>query len=260
MIAKTQKDWNPETYARFRGLRLRPALDLLARVGDIPDGPVIDLGCGNGAVGAALKERFGARLTGVDSSPAMLAEAQATGAYSDLEQADIAQWQPQTPPGLIFSNAALHWLPAHETLFPRFAGFLAKGGTLAVQMPRQFWAPSHRFLRDIAQSMFPDTFDFTGWEAPVHAATEYWRLLAPLGQIDVWETEYVQRLEPGEYGHPVRRFTESTALRPFVEKLTEDEATAFVQRYESALSSAYPLLPDGSALLPFRRLFLVLKV
>ncbi len=74
------QDWNPGTYARFRGFRLRPALDLLAQVGDIPEGPVIDLGCGNGAVCAVLAARFGPRILGVDSSPAMLAEAKATGA------------------------------------------------------------------------------------------------------------------------------------------------------------------------------------
>jgi len=30
-----QNDWNPETCARFRGLRLRPAIDLLAQVRDM---------------------------------------------------------------------------------------------------------------------------------------------------------------------------------------------------------------------------------
>ena len=71
----TQSDWNPERYARFGGLRLRPALDLLAQVGHVPDGAVIDLGCGNGAVGGALAARFeGRALVGVDSSPAMLAD------------------------------------------------------------------------------------------------------------------------------------------------------------------------------------------
>ena len=54
-------DWNPETYARFRGLRLRPALDLLAQVGELPAGDIADLGCGAGAVGPALAARWPGR-------------------------------------------------------------------------------------------------------------------------------------------------------------------------------------------------------
>ncbi|WP_435259771.1 methyltransferase domain-containing protein [Thioclava sp. FR2] len=258
--AKDRNDWNPEAYARFRGLRLRPALDLLAQIPAIPDGDVVDLGCGNGSVGLSLKQRFGDRISGIDSSPAMLEEAGHTGAYCNLVEADIAQWQPTSPPALIYSNAALHWLESHETLMPKLAQMLMPGGVLAVQMPRQFGAPSHRFLRDIAQSMFPDRFDYTGWQAPVAPATTYWQMLAPLGQVDTWEIDYVQHLEPSSVGHPVRRFTESTAMRPFVEKLSETEAGDFIHRYEAALGSAYPLLPDGGVLFPIRRLFFTLKV
>ena len=52
------KDWDPGTYARFRDFRLRPALDLMAQIGAVPEGPVVDLGCGDGAVAAALAARF----------------------------------------------------------------------------------------------------------------------------------------------------------------------------------------------------------
>ena len=254
------KDWNPEAYARFRGLRLRPAIDLLTRVSDIPAGNVIDLGCGNGPVAEALKARFGDRIHGVDASPAMLGKAAQTGAYDALVEADIARWEPTSPPALIFSNAALHWLPDHQTLFPRLARMLAPKGVLAVQMPRQFGAPSHRFLRDFAQAMFPERFDFSGWEAPVMPASGYWRMLSGFGAVDSWETDYVQRLDPVADAHPVRRFTESTAMRPFLDKLSEAEAAQFIERYEHALSSAYPVEADGSVLFPFRRVFIVLKV
>jgi trans-aconitate 2-methyltransferase len=69
-------DWNPETYAKFRGLRLRPALDLLMQAGALPKGQIIDLGCGDGAAAGALKQRYPKhRLVGLDASPAMLAKA-----------------------------------------------------------------------------------------------------------------------------------------------------------------------------------------
>ena len=35
------------------------------------------------------------------------------------------------PPDLIFANAALHFLPDHDRLFPRLASYLAAGGCLA---------------------------------------------------------------------------------------------------------------------------------
>jgi trans-aconitate 2-methyltransferase len=249
--------WNPEAYARFRGLRLRPALDLLAQVGDLPLGCVVDLGCGDGAAGAAIKARFDRRLVGVDASPAMLAKAVG---YDDLIEANIATWVPATAPALIFSNAVLHWLGDHATLLPRLAGLLAPGGCLAVQMPRQFSAPSHRFLRDIAASLFPDRFDYLHYTPPVATAAEYHAMLSPLGAVQAWETDYIQLLDPSPGLHPVQAFTGSTAMRPILEKLTAVEETAFRTAYDQALGAAYPLQPDGSVLFPFRRLFFTLKV
>lgn len=258
-MSDAEKDWSPETYGRFRGLRLRPAMDLLAQVGDLPEGPVVDLGCGAGAVGPALAARFAGRdLIGVDLSPAMLDRAKATGCYTALHRADLADWQPDDPPALIFSNAALHWLGDHATLMPRLACALTPGGVLAIQMPRQFFAPSHRFLRDIAAAMFPDRFDFAVWEAPVASALHYAEILSPYGAVSVWETSYIQPLDPVTDGHPVRHFTESTAMRPFADKLTPQELQDFVRAYEEALTSAYPLRADGSVLFPFHRIFCVL--
>ena len=261
MSASAKTDWNPETYARFRGLRLRPALDLLAQVGHVPGGDVVDLGCGDGAVAADLRLRFaGQRLVGVDQSAAMLAEADGLRLYDRLDQADIALWSPHAPAALIFSNAVLHWLPDHAALLARLAGQLMPGGMLAVQMPRQFMAPSHRFLRDIAAALFPDRFDFAQYEAPVQPAAWYWETLSPLGWVEAWETDYVQRLEASPDMHPVRAFTQSTAMRPFVDKLTAVEAETYVSAYDKALASAYPLQADGAVLLPFRRVFFTLKV
>lgn len=253
-----KSDWNPETYARFRGLRLRPALDLVAQLRDVPGGDVVDLGCGDGAAAGVLRDRCaGCTLIGVDASAAMLERA---SGYDQLLQIDAAVWQPERPPALIFSNAALHWLPDHARLLPRLAGFLAPGGLLAVQMPRQFFAPSHRFLRDIAASMFPDRFDFSHYVPPVATAVEYVALLAGLGQIDAWETEYVQRLDATEGMHPVRAFTASTAMRPFAQDLNAAEMAKLCAAYDASLSSAYPARADGSVLFPFRRLFFILKV
>jgi trans-aconitate 2-methyltransferase len=258
-MSVTAQDWNPETYARFRGLRLRPAMDLLAQIGDVPKGAVVDLGCGDGAVGPLLAARFGA-LTGVDSSDAMLAKARGSGAYQVCVQADIAAWRPDVPLALIFSNAALHWVGDHGALMPRLAQMLAPGGVLAVQMPAQFNAPSHALLRQLAQQMFPDRFDFSSYDVPVHPLETYHALLSPLGTFTGWQTTYLQTQSPVPEGHPIRAFTESTAMRPFTERMTAAEVARFTAAYDAALHNHYPCLPDGSALFPFRRLFFTLKV
>ena len=76
--------------------------------------------------------------------------------------------------------------------------------------------------------------------------------------MDLWETEYLQPLEPVAEGHPVRAFTQSTALRPFAARLGEGELQDFLETYDEALAIAYPAEADGTVLFPFRRLFLVL--
>ncbi|HBS51008.1 MAG TPA: trans-aconitate methyltransferase [Rhodobacteraceae bacterium] len=257
MSCGANSDWNPEAYARFRGLRLRPALDLLGAVGELPPGPVVDLGCGNGAAGEALAA-LGRDLLGVDGSPAMLDEALSTGLYAGLERADIARWQAEAPPALIFSNAALHWLGDHATLLPRLAGMLAPGGWLAVQMPHQNEAPSHRTWLRLAHEMFPGR---EGAVAPpgVLEAEEYDRILAPIGRLSLWETRYFQRLAPCADGHPVRRFTEPTFARPILEGLEAGDRAKITAAYDAAMKTVYPKAPDGSVLFPFRRLFFTLQ-
>jgi trans-aconitate 2-methyltransferase len=261
------RDWDPAPYAAFRDLRLRPALDLLAQVPELPGGDVVDLGCGDGAVGPALAARFKPdhHLIGVDASSAMLEKAAGlltrvgNRLYSGLTQADIGFWAAHTPAALIFSNAALHWLADHASLMPRLVGMLAPGGVLAVQMPAQFQAPSHALLRRLAGQMFPDRFDFTSYDVPVHAPETYHAMLSPFGHLDIWTSEYLQELAPQAAGHPVRAFTQSTAARPILDRLDPAEEGRYLSAYDAALEEVYPRLPGGGVLFPFRRLFFVLQ-
>jgi len=255
-----KQDWNPGAYARFGDLRLRPGLDLLNAVGQMGAGDVVDLGCGNGAMASALRARAAGRaLVGVDASPAMLEKARGTGEYSHIQRADIAEWHPRRAPGLIFSNAVLHWVGHHEQLLPRLVGMLAKGGTLAVKMPHQNKAPSHRVWLSLAEELFPGRAEKMGTPG-VMAPVKYDALLAPLGKFRLWETEYYQRLmaEPGS--HPVRRFTEHTYARPVLQMLDDDEKSALIARYEDVMHAAYPVRSNGSVLFPFRRMFFTLTV
>lgn len=258
--APAKTDWNPGAYARFHDLRLRPGLDLVNTISSMGAGDIYDLGCGNGALCDALRARAGDRkVIGVDASPAMLDKARSTASYDSTCLADISGWSPPRPAGLIFSNAALHWVGNHEQLLPRLVRLLSKGGTLAVQMPHQNKAPSHRVWLSLVEEMFPGRVEKMGTPG-VMAPVRYDELLSGLGQFRMWETEYYQRLmaEPGS--HPVRRYTESTYARPVLEALDADEKSALIKRYEEAMHAAYPVRADGSVLFPFRRIFFTLSV
>ena len=49
-------------------------------------------------------------------------------------------------------------------------------------------------------------------------------------------------------------------MRPYLDRLTAAEAAEYVERYDAALGSAYPVEADGAVLFPFRRVFFTLTV
>jgi trans-aconitate 2-methyltransferase len=261
--------WDPGQYGRFQAERSRPFYDLLAQVPLAAATSVVDLGCGTGALTASLLERFPrARVVGVDNSPEMLATARpltrsAAGSGSssgtgslEFVLGDVARWKPSEPIDLVISNAALQWVPGHLGLLSRFADWLAPGGVLAVQVPGNFAAPSHRLLRDLRLS--PRWRDRLGVAADRSAevaepAVYLQALLDARLQPLVWETTYYQLLA-GE--DAVLEWMRGTALRPVLAELDASEQAEFLAELRPLLAAAYPPGPDGTAL-PFRRLFLL---
>ena len=167
--------WDPEQYALFESWRRRPAHDLVAALPSLTPRTVVDLGCGAGHLARLLAGRWpDAEVLGVDNSPAMLERAQATPSPVRWQQADLRVWRPDRPVDLLISNAALHWLDGHEGLFPDLLRALAPGGVLAVQMPRNFEAPSHRLLYETAaDGPWAERLAPVLRTAPVHAPETY---------------------------------------------------------------------------------------
>lgn len=249
--------WDPSQYLKFSGERLQPALDLIARVPLAQPAEIVDLGCGAGNVAQVLAARWpGAALTGIDSSAEMLAKAKAALAKARWVQGDIGATAFDRPPDLLFSNAALHWLDDHATLFPRLLRAVNAGGVLAIQMPRNHGAPSHRAMAEAAKAgPWAKTLRPILRESPVAAPAFYYDLLKPLAKrLDIWETEYLHVLE-GD--NPVVAWTKGTALKPLLDALVEPERSAFEAEYATRIRAAYPPRADGRTLFPFRRLFIL---
>ncbi|WP_208868519.1 trans-aconitate 2-methyltransferase [Microbispora triticiradicis] len=244
--------WDPEVYERYAAERGRPFHELVGRVGARSPEYVVDLGCGTGELTATLLARWpGARVHGVDASPAMIAKAPPG---PDFEVADVRDWRPSRPVDVIVSNALLQWLPERRDLLARWRGWLAEEGWLAFQMPGNFDAPSHAVVRELCRTTWRAELGDVPRGATVGDPEEYVDLLAGLGlTVDAWETTYVHVL-PGE--DPVLNWIKGTALRPMLDRLPPERHAAFLADCARALREAYPPRPYGTPF-PFRRIFAV---
>ena len=141
--------WDPAQYLKFADHRLRPAVDLLGRVDLAERRRGVRSGRGRrqchpahqGALARGARHRR--RLLRRDARQGRRVRARdPTGAGRPRRPGGR-----RGPADLIYSNAALHWIEGHARLFPALLGGLAPGGVLAVQMPRNFSAPSHTLDR-----------------------------------------------------------------------------------------------------------------
>lgn len=248
--------WSARQYARFEDERTRPVRDLVAAIPRDEVRTAVDLGCGPGNSTEVLAARYpAATVRGLDSSDDMVRAARARLPDIPFDLADIADWRAPSPVDVILANASLQWLPDHAALYPRLVVQLAEGGCLAVQTPDNLAEPAHRIAREaaahgpwsgkLAQVAHPDR----------HDAAWYYALLKPLcARVDVWRTTYFHPLQDHD---AIVEWFKASALRPYLAPLDADERQAFLSEYRRGVAGAYPLLPDGTVLLPFPRLFVV---
>lgn len=146
--------WNPDQYEHFKSERRQPFDDLVALIEKRPRMRVVDLGCGTGELTRSLHDHLAADETiGIDNSEAMLLKTAVFGSeVLRFERGDIEAFVSDKPFDLIFSNAALHWVPNHEALLHRLASFLSPHGQLAIQMPANDDHPSHAAAAEVARS------------------------------------------------------------------------------------------------------------
>ncbi|MEG9861573.1 MAG: methyltransferase domain-containing protein [Parvularculales bacterium] len=260
-------NWNAGHYLKFGGERLRPAIELLGRIPEPSRPPerIIDLGCGPGNSTTLLASRWPrANITGLDNSPPMIERAHQDGPPGvDWREGNISAWaeEDSAPQDIIYANAALHWCPNHNRLFECLMKRLSEGGVLAAQMPRNFSAPSHTILHGLAEEqLWRDKWNASGTASvrdpsPVATPDTYYDMLSPIADtLDIWETTYLHVLD-GE--DAVLRWTSGTALLPYVQALSDENAETFRAEYGKRLRKAYPQRADGHTLFPFKRVFIV---
>ena len=250
--------WDANLYLKFTGERTQPSIDLISRISLADPRRVIDLGCGPGNSTAILRQRWpAAEIVGLDNSREMIATASQAHPDWTWVESDIETWTTPVPFDLVFSNAALHWVPNHAELMPRLLSQVRPQGALAIQMPAHFRSPVHELMIEIAKD--PAWQDCTGdaiHAIKVERPAFYYDLLHPLAsKLDLWETEYIHVMNSPA---AILEWIRGTGLRPFLEALpSEEQKRRFEELFLAGLTKAYPAQKDGRVLFPFRRLFIL---
>ncbi|MEO8668867.1 MAG: trans-aconitate 2-methyltransferase [Bauldia sp.] len=250
--------WSPAQYLKFEDERSRPARDLLAAVPLIAARRVIDFGCGPGNSTELLAARFPeAEVTGLDSSPEMLAEARVRLPRARFVEADLAAWLPPEPVDLLFANAVFQWVPRHLDVLERLLASLPSGGVLAVQMPDNLAEPSHEAMREVAASgpWSGKLASAVGRRDSLPPPAVYYDRLKPTStHVEIWHTVYNHALAGPD---AIVEWVKGTGLRPFLAPLDAAETSDFLAQYRARLAAAYPPRVDGSVLFRFPRIFIV---
>ncbi|PVI03768.1 S-adenosyl-L-methionine-dependent methyltransferase [Periconia macrospinosa] len=280
-----KNDWSATQYLKFNTERTRPVFDLISRItphlSQTRNPNIYDLGCGPGNSASILLSAFpSASLTGLDSSPDMLAKARATLQTAEFIQGDLSTFTPAPDADVVFSNAAFHWLRRGQRVptLVRIFESLKPGAVLAVQMPDNYTEPSHALMRDVAVTpskpwssylssnssvRVGDLTDTTRPDLdPVETPAEWYNAFtatSAAASVDIWRTTYQHVLQDAR---AIVEWVKGTGLQPFLQRMPEGEEgravrEAFLNEYEERLKERYRPLGDGKVLLGYPRLFMV---
>ena len=249
----------------------------LVQVGSsvLPLQRVIDLGCGDGILTRELYTYLAQRqgnadlpaavdLLGIDNSLKMIEAcrehtsglAVSTTASPDLRRmppgvpsprfalGDITRFAEKAllgelpPYDLVFSNAALQWIPDHARLLIGLTEAVAKGGQLAVQLPSNQHHPSQRIARELAaQEPFATALEGYGAGSPttVLAPEDYAGLLHRYGFKE-------QQVRLQVYGHvlpdagDVVEWVRGTMLTAYQQRLSPAMWEQFLANYRARIA------------------------
>jgi trans-aconitate 2-methyltransferase len=229
--------WDARAYDNVsRNVQLQWGLKLLEKRNWAGNEVVLDAGAGSGNLTRFLAERVPeGRVYAVDADPNMIHQARANLSdhsnaqiiHSSMDSVDLP-----TKVDVIFSNAALHWIPDLEKVFVHFWQLLRPGGELLLECGGE--GNVQRALSHIQRIMHRDEFKgyFTTWKRPWHfpSPEEVRKLLMHIGfrEIQASLSNYPTRFADRQ---SFAAFVSTSIMKPFLECLPEPKKKRFLDTF-----------------------------
>jgi trans-aconitate 2-methyltransferase len=254
----SNRDWNPNLYLKFDKERTQPSIDLVSRINFEAPRKIIDIGCGPGNSTQILVQRWpAASVTGVDNSPAMIEKAKRDFPNQNWKLLDAGKDEINEKYDIVFSNAAIQWIPDHAELLKRFFNALNDDGLLAIQLPLFWDMPLGKAIKNIAKDH--------RWETQVKGAAElftihnysyyYDKLSQLFNSIEMWETHYIHIMDSH---FSILEMIRSTGLKPYLDGLEDEhDKREFEGLVLKEIAKDYPQQKNEKVLFPFKRAFFI---
>jgi trans-aconitate 2-methyltransferase len=252
-------DWNPEQYLKFGDERTQPTIDLVGRINlGFDPHSIIDIGCGPGNSGRVLTMRWPkAQFLGIDRSPKMIEKANKDYPQHEWRIADASAFSSKTKYDIVFSNAAIQWMPDHEKLLVKLIELISDKGVLAIQTPAFRDMPVGKIIAEVActprwrikTAHCSNVFTF-------HDYGFYYDVLSTrLQSIEMWETSYLHVLDAYE---SIIEWISSAGLKPYLDCLGDGEDKEdFANEIMMEIHKQYTIQKNGKVIFPFKRLFFI---
>lgn len=197
---------------------------------------VMDAGCGPGTLtkvlagvvargkvyavdkDAGMAERAKTNLRGIGNVEVICADMSRTGLPGAVD--------------VVFSNAAIHWVMDHSTLFAHFKELLAEGGELLLQFGGEGNLEHELQIADRVIENEHFAPHFSDWKAPWNFSTrqETSDLLGRLGFRDI-VSEISFESPVFSTKREFEDFLRTVILRPYLQDLQPDDKDRFVQEF-----------------------------
>ncbi len=252
--------WDSHDYARHSTAQFAWATELIAKLNLSGSENLLDMGCGDGKVSAALASMLPrGRVTAIDSSPDMIGLARETHAPDTFPNLtfllkDVLDMDFSDAFDIAFSNAALHWVKDHERVLANTSRALKTGGRLLFQMGGR--GNASEILDTFGQLMGEPAWRayFEGFVFPYgfHGPEEYRPWLNKAGlrehRVELLPKDMTQAGKEGLAGW-IR-----TTWLPYTRRVPEDLRGEFISAITDAYIKAHPADEKGFVHVPMVRL------